>query len=71
MYMNLLNRFCSPESADICQIPVKDGDVILLATDGVFDNLPDYLIVSELSKVCTFMKDIYFLSKNTRHEKII
>ncbi|ODN05843.1 Protein phosphatase PTC7 [Orchesella cincta] len=41
----------SPESADISQIPVKDGDVILLATDGVFDNLPDYLIVSELSKI--------------------
>jgi len=41
----------SPECADITQIPVEEGDVILLATDGVFDNLPDQLLVTELVKV--------------------
>lgn len=27
---------------------MEDGDVILVATDGVFDNVPDQLLVSEL-----------------------
>jgi protein phosphatase PTC7 len=30
---------------------VEDGDVILLATDGVFDNVPDQLLITELIKV--------------------
>lgn len=41
----------SPDAADISQIPVKDGDVILLATDGVFDNLPESMLLAELIKV--------------------
>ncbi|XP_044729923.1 protein phosphatase PTC7 homolog [Chrysoperla carnea] len=39
-----------PESADTDDFPVEDGDVILLATDGVFDNVPDEVLVSELRK---------------------
>ena len=30
---------------------MEDGDVILLATDGVFDNVPDQLLITELIKV--------------------
>lgn len=44
-------KFCSPESADTSSFGVEDGDVILLATDGVFDNVPDQLLVTEMRKV--------------------
>ncbi|CAH0390608.1 unnamed protein product [Bemisia tabaci] len=40
-----------PESADTSNFAVEDGDVILLATDGVFDNVPDSLLISELCRV--------------------
>ena len=32
---------------------VEDGDVIMLATDGIFDNVPDHLLVSEISSKVT------------------
>ncbi|VEN63400.1 unnamed protein product [Callosobruchus maculatus] len=40
-----------PDSAAQDNIPVEDGDVILVATDGVFDNLPHNVILNELLKV--------------------
>ncbi|XP_039292442.1 protein phosphatase PTC7 homolog [Nilaparvata lugens] len=40
-----------PDSADTCNFPVEEGDVILVATDGVFDNVPDQLLLTELSRV--------------------
>ena len=40
-----------PESADQYEFSVEDGDVILLATDGLFDNVPDRLLVAEMSDV--------------------
>jgi len=40
-----------PESADQYEFSVEDGDVILLATDGIFDNVPDRLLVEELAVV--------------------
>lgn len=40
-----------PDAAMTDNIPVEDGDVILVATDGVFDNLPHNLILNELVKV--------------------
>lgn len=43
--------FRSPESADTSSFGVEDGDVILLATDGVFDNVPDQLLVTEMQKI--------------------
>ena len=43
--------FDSPESANQSQFAVQDGDVILLATDGVFDNVPQPILVAELSKL--------------------
>lgn len=40
-----------PESANTTNFQVEDGDVILLATDGVFDNVPDQLLLNELKSV--------------------
>ena len=40
-----------PESADQYEFSVVDGDVILLATDGIFDNVPDRLLVEEMAVV--------------------
>ncbi len=41
----------SPESAQQSQFAIEDGDVILLATDGVFDNVPQPMLVAELAKL--------------------
>lgn len=41
----------SPESADTSSLPIEEGDLILLATDGLFDNLPESIIVQQLSKL--------------------
>ena len=38
----------APESADRYEFSVKHGDVILLATDGVFDNIPDSVLGQEI-----------------------
>lgn len=44
--------FCySPEAADKSDFQVQDGDVILLATDGVFDNVPLQLLLTELTRL--------------------
>lgn len=40
-----------PESADQYEFSVEDGDVILLATDGIFDNVPDKLLAAEMAEV--------------------
>lgn len=41
----------SPESADTTEFVVRNGDLIVVATDGLFDNMPDKDIVAELSKI--------------------
>lgn len=38
----------SPDMADSSWFSVELGDVIVTATDGLFDNLPDYMILDEL-----------------------
>lgn len=40
-----------PESADTLNFPVERGDVILVATDGVFDNVPLKLLVDTINEV--------------------
>ena len=32
---------------------MEDGDVIMLATDGIFDNVPDSLLLAEISSKVT------------------
>lgn len=41
----------SPHSADTYSFPVEEGDVILVATDGVFDNVPKSLLLETLKEV--------------------
>ncbi|XP_075154607.1 protein phosphatase PTC7 homolog [Haematobia irritans] len=41
----------SPDAADTLSFPVKEGDVILVATDGVFDNVPETLLLDVLKEV--------------------
>lgn len=38
----------SPQSADQSSFPVEDGDVVLMATDGVFDNVPVNMLLEVL-----------------------
>lgn len=63
----------SPDSADTLSFPVKDGDVILVATDGVFDNVPTNLLLDTLKEVAlqhfhgsddrNFMNMIFFSAR--------
>ena len=41
----------APESADRYEFSVEHGDVILLATDGIFDNIPDSVLVKEVGSL--------------------
>lgn len=41
----------SPHSADQSSFGVKEGDIILVGTDGLFDNLSEEMILNHLSKV--------------------
>ncbi|XP_016102669.1 protein phosphatase PTC7 homolog [Sinocyclocheilus grahami] len=53
------NHTFSPEAADSSSFDVQLGDIILTATDGLFDNMPDYMILQELKKL-----------KNTNYDSI-
>uniref|UniRef100_A0A670ZNT7 Protein phosphatase n=1 Tax=Pseudonaja textilis TaxID=8673 RepID=A0A670ZNT7_PSETE len=58
--LSLLPRcFLSPDAADSTTFDVQLGDIILTATDGLFDNMPDYMILQELKKL-----------KNSNYESI-
>lgn len=46
-----LHLSSSPEAADSCSFDVQLGDIILTASDGLFDNMPDYMILQELKKL--------------------
>lgn len=48
----------SPEAADSSSFDVQLGDIILTATDGLFDNMPDYMILQELKKLKVSLLDI-------------
>lgn len=52
----------SPESADTYSFPVEEGDVVLVATDGVFDNVPTSLLLDTLKQVIFyFFQSIFCL----------
>ncbi|XP_017051967.1 protein phosphatase PTC7 homolog [Drosophila ficusphila] len=40
-----------PESADLIEFPTQLGDVIILATDGVYDNVPEGFLVEILNEM--------------------
>ncbi|XP_078082156.1 protein phosphatase PTC7 homolog [Mustelus asterias] len=41
----------SPETAEGSTFDVEVGDIILTATDGLFDNMPDYMILQQLGQL--------------------
>ncbi|XP_072033810.1 protein phosphatase PTC7 homolog [Amphiura filiformis] len=41
----------SPESASSSTFAVKEGDIILVATDGLFDNMSEEMILKEIAKI--------------------
>ena len=47
------NNFCcdSPEDSDIYQMRVREGDLLIMATDGVFDNLFEDEIVNTVAVI--------------------
>ncbi|XP_075770813.1 protein phosphatase PTC7 homolog isoform X2 [Pelodiscus sinensis] len=45
------STFACPDAADSTTFDVQLGDIILTATDGLFDNMPDYMILQELKKL--------------------
>lgn len=47
----------SPEAADSSSFDVQLGDIILTASDGLFDNMPDYMILQELKKLKVTLGD--------------
>lgn len=53
-----------PESADEISFPVQTGDVILVATDGVFDNLPSSLLLDTLTQVRTLSPNLKSIPHN-------
>lgn len=51
LYRLMCSYFHSPDAADSSTFDVQLGDIILTATDGLFDNMPDYMILQELKKL--------------------
>lgn len=41
----------SPDAADSSSFDVQLGDIIVTATDGLFDNMPDHMILQELKNL--------------------
>lgn len=71
LFVPLFFLLCSsPEAADSSSFDVQLGDIILTATDGLFDNMPDYMILQELKKLkVSLLEDFFFFkhSKNAAH----
>lgn len=56
----------SPEAADSSSFDVQLGDIILTASDGLFDNMPDYMILRELKKLKVPLRECkYFHTEST------
>lgn len=49
--MIILFLFYSPEMAESSSFDVEEGDIILLGTDGLFDNMNEDMILDCLSKM--------------------
>jgi len=43
------DRFETPNDASKVRVPVKSGDVVVLATDGLFDNMPEQEVLDMLA----------------------
>ena len=41
----------SPESAQSTSFPVKEGDLIMVGTDGLFDNMTEEMLLYNVAKL--------------------
>jgi serine/threonine protein phosphatase PrpC len=48
---NYLYLFFSPDLASVTSFNVEENDFIIIATDGLWDNLPDTTILQEIKKI--------------------
>lgn len=44
------DKFESPLDADLLVVPVQPGDLVVLATDGLFDNVPEETIIATIGR---------------------
>jgi len=44
------DRFETPHDAALVRVPIVDGDVVVLATDGLFDNMPEADVLALLEE---------------------
>jgi serine/threonine protein phosphatase PrpC len=49
----------SPDQASITSFDVEENDYILIATDGVWDNLPDSAILEVVKKITVSLSYLY------------
>lgn len=50
-FIHSVGFFYSPEMAESSSFDVEEGDIILLGTDGLFDNMNEDMILDCLSKM--------------------
>ena len=55
------DRFETPSDAALVRVPIRPGDVIVLATDGLFDNMPEPDVLSILDEHAHADEDEMFL----------
>lgn len=60
----------SPEAADSSSFDVQLGDIILTASDGLFDNMPDYMILQELKKLKVALLLMHAFTYTMSHYKV-
>jgi len=53
-----------PEDADVYAFNTQEGDIIILATDGVFDNVPLPTLVKQASRVAGYSKDLDIIQES-------
>jgi serine/threonine protein phosphatase PrpC len=54
----------SPDHASVTSFNVEENDFIVIATDGLWDNLPDSTIVEEIKKINVSV-DIVFIEHDS------
>jgi serine/threonine protein phosphatase PrpC len=55
----------SPDQASITSFNVEENDFIVIATDGLWDNLPDLTVLEEIKKITVRL----LILKNSRERK--
>jgi protein phosphatase PTC7 len=58
------DHFESPVDADLLSVPVQVGDVLIVATDGLFDNVPEESIIEHMA---ASMEEMEVQEENTPH----